>query len=99
MKQLKTKNLALSRCLQICQKMETDCYFDCGRTIKIKSIISQSLWLKCTDVCDKKSEDCKGSKLKKNSKDGEFNKSDNRKHIIGCIQANSEVQFESNNKF
>ena len=98
-KQSKTKNLALSKCLEICHKMETDCYFDCGRTINIRSIISQSLWLKCTDVCDKKYEDCKGSKVKKNRIDGGFNKSDNRKHIIGCKQANSEVQFQSNDKF
>lgn len=88
-KHSKTKNLALSKCLQICKKMETDCYFDCGKSTNIKSIISQSLWLKCTDICDKKFEECKGSKVKNNSKGGKSNKGDSRKHI-GCKQADSE---------
>ena len=91
-KQSKTKNFALSKCLQICQKMETDCYFECGRTINIKSIISQSLWLKCTDACDKKSEECKGSNLQKKNKGEKFKKSNNRKQI-GCKQANGDIQF------
>ena len=58
-----TVTTLLYECIEICKKIERDCYFDCGRNTNVKSMILDRLWETCTDDCDKRFLACKGQIL------------------------------------
>ena len=51
------------QCMGVCKKIESDCYFDCGRKTNIKSMILERLWVSCTDGCDRMFLNCKSRVL------------------------------------
>ena len=54
-----TENSILLQFTKICEKIERDCYVDCGRNTNIKSVIVEHLWVTCTKYCDKQYRQCK----------------------------------------
>ena len=61
-----TENAAFDKCVGICQRLQTNCYFDCGRTVNTKSQFAQTLWLKCTENCDHELKKCSGKEISAN---------------------------------
>lgn len=62
------KQVTRSQCIDLCARMERDCYFDCGKNTNIKSIIMDLLWVRCTDECDAKLRACTNETMDSDAK-------------------------------